>query len=677
MYCDEIERALDQAVGAQRVHHLRLVAGELEVEVELDVAERRPRRGGRGPPRASSRRRSGARGRGRARAASCCRPASGPGRTSNSIMSTPAASAASKDARVLPGAIRSAPLWPTRRSGAARVSSDIAGTSRSCGCRPPGPSSGSARRRRSAGTAARRGRRRAGGASGCRRVADCCMRGRAASTIATASSSLTLPAGRQGSIPASKQASAFHRFPIPATVRCCEHGVADRPRGVVLAQPPQVALVVELGGEDVGPEAGDALVEARPRLRHQLEHGAVELHDLGAARGAGRARRRGASASSAARARRRATSPSSAGASGSSARPRSAGTGACRGRPPRRPRGPPGAPASGRARSAGAGSRARRARGPPAPAGCGARRSGSCRPRACLPAYGGLQVRLINRRSTSQMRNRRPRLSLLGQFSLLSLLLIVGLGGVLATVLESQIEHRALANAEQIARVTAQVGVAPRLVRARPHAPAVAAAAVAARHRAAPGRPQRRRARAREDLQRARGPRLLRRPHADRRERVRARTSCARRSEAGSRSEVEHGTDDTGAGRQVLEVYTPLRLGTGAGVDGALEIYLSYDARRGRDQPREAHALPLPRHRPGAALRGAVPDRRPRVAAAAPPRPPRRPDRPAEPHALPRARRARDRGQRARSARSRCCSSTSIASRRSTTRSGTTTATSC
>ena len=62
------------------------------------------------------------------------------------------------------------------------------------------------------------------------------------------------------------------------------------------------------------------------------------------------------------------------------------------------------------------------------------------------------------------MRNRRPRLSFLGKFSLLSLLLIVGLGGVLAKVLESQIEQRALANAEQIARVTAQVGVAPRLV---------------------------------------------------------------------------------------------------------------------------------------------------------------------------------------------------------------------
>ena len=78
-----------------------------------------------------------------------------------------------------------------------------------------------------------------------------------------------------------------------------------------------------------------------------------------------------------------------------------------------------------------------------------------------------------------------------------------------------------------------------------------------------------------------------------------------------------------------------------------------------------------------AALRGAVPDRRSRLAAAAPPRPPRRPHRPAEPHALPRARRARDRGRAAGAPGRACCSSTSTASRRSTTRSGTTTATSC
>jgi hypothetical protein len=62
------------------------------------------------------------------------------------------------------------------------------------------------------------------------------------------------------------------------------------------------------------------------------------------------------------------------------------------------------------------------------------------------------------------MRLRGPRLSLLGQFSLLSLVLIAALGVVLATVLEGHIERQALENAEQIAQVTAQVGVAPQLV---------------------------------------------------------------------------------------------------------------------------------------------------------------------------------------------------------------------
>src|SRR5215210_8618601 len=73
-------------------------------------------------------------------------------------------------------------------------------------------------------------------------------------------------------------------------------------------------------------------------------------------------------------------------------------------------------------------------------------------------------VRAVNGRSPVQMRARGKRLSLLGQFSLLSLVLIAALGAVLATKLESQIERRALQNAEQLAWVTSQVGVAPHLV---------------------------------------------------------------------------------------------------------------------------------------------------------------------------------------------------------------------
>ena len=67
--------------------------------------------------------------------------------TSNSIMSTPCSSAASKLASVFPGATWSAPLWPTR------IRPDTRGTSRSCGCRRPGRGRGSWCR--SAGTAGR------------------------------------------------------------------------------------------------------------------------------------------------------------------------------------------------------------------------------------------------------------------------------------------------------------------------------------------------------------------------------------------------------------------------------------------------------------------------------------------------------------------------------------------
>jgi diguanylate cyclase (GGDEF)-like protein len=172
---------------------------------------------------------------------------------------------------------------------------------------------------------------------------------------------------------------------------------------------------------------------------------------------------------------------------------------------------------------------------------------------------------------------RRPRLSLLGQFSLLSLVLIGALGAVLATVLESQIEHRALANAEQIARVTAQVGVAPRLVSRD------------LTERLSPLRLSQIDTELRQSglgdvgFQRVKifNPRgdLV---YSDDRTLIGENelSSDKLRGALAGRlvSEVEQGTDHTGGGRQVLEVYTPLQLGAGAGIDGALEIYLSYDS---------------------------------------------------------------------------------------------------
>ena len=118
------ERALDQPVLAQRVDRALLVAGELEVDVELDAVERRSRE----VREALLERR---------RAVDVLvvvrqqQPALVLEQTSNSIMSTPCASAASNDAGVLPGTIRSAPLCPIR------LSADIVDTSMSSGCRRP------------------------------------------------------------------------------------------------------------------------------------------------------------------------------------------------------------------------------------------------------------------------------------------------------------------------------------------------------------------------------------------------------------------------------------------------------------------------------------------------------------------------------------------------------------
>jgi diguanylate cyclase (GGDEF)-like protein len=175
------------------------------------------------------------------------------------------------------------------------------------------------------------------------------------------------------------------------------------------------------------------------------------------------------------------------------------------------------------------------------------------------------------------MHLRRPRLSLLGQFSLLSLVLIVALGLVLATVLEDQIERRALENAEQLAQVTAQVGVAPQLVSrdlTRPMSKLRLSQIDTELRQSGLGSVGLKRVKifnTRADL-----------VYSDDRSLVgESELYSPRVREAlggGLVSKVEHGTNDDGAGRDVLEVYTPLRLGSGPGVNGALEIYLSYDA---------------------------------------------------------------------------------------------------
>ena len=221
-----------------------LVAGELEVDVELDVRERRRSTGARAPRRASARasigvlvvvgedqrrvaRRRAAWRAGR-RTRSCRRPPPARRRTTRGV---------------LPGAIRSAPLWPTR------LSADIPGTRRSCGCRPTGRAPGCVVAAARAGAAGpvvdllvARGCPRAGRLlhARARGVDD---RGRLlVGDVAGAAPRVDLRGAARLRPP---QVADAGDGPL------VEHGVADRARGVVLAQTAEEALVVELGGEDV------------------------------------------------------------------------------------------------------------------------------------------------------------------------------------------------------------------------------------------------------------------------------------------------------------------------------------------------------------------------------------------------------------------------------------------
>ena len=175
------------------------------------------------------------------------------------------------------------------------------------------------------------------------------------------------------------------------------------------------------------------------------------------------------------------------------------------------------------------------------------------------------------------MRLRRPRLSLLGQFSLLSLVLIVALGAVVGTKLEAQIEHRALENAEEFAWVTAQVGVARHLV---PRDLRTPMSQLRLSQLDAELRQSGLETVGLERVKIFNPSGIL--VYSDNRKLIgehEIRSEGVREALAGSTiSEIEHGNDDRGNGRQLLEVYTPLRLGADGDVDGALEVYLSYDA---------------------------------------------------------------------------------------------------
>ena len=286
------------------------------------------------------------RSRGRGRGVPCRRGARAARRTRP--CRTPAASAASKRRERVAGRDEVGALVADRASA-----SGIRGTSMSCGCRRPARGRGSARR--SAGTGGRRGRRSAGARVWLPSRADCCMRGRVRRTIAqrlvVADVAGRAATGRPRRRSSPRTSTGCR---CPAIVRWSSRASPIGARRVVLAQPAQEAALVELGGEDVGPEAGEALVEARAGRGHAAR-----------ARARRTARRRGRAARSTSHARRGERAPALTVAVDApraghaqvrvddAGRPRSAGTGACRGRRRPRPRARPAARASGRRRSAG------------------------------------------------------------------------------------------------------------------------------------------------------------------------------------------------------------------------------------------------------------------------------------------------------------------------------------
>src|ERR1700733_3098509 len=177
------------------------------------------------------------------------------GRTSNSIMSTPASTAASKLANVLPGAMWSAPLWPTRRSRGAigMVGGALVLTSRAPVRRPVGVALTARHDRRAAPRA-----RPAGVPVHTRLDGAVPERGRALHSRShcfddcrgfVVRDRIDTAPGIDPGLPAPL---SLPDVPDPGDVALVQQRVTEAPGLVVRAQPLEKALVVELVGQHVG-----------------------------------------------------------------------------------------------------------------------------------------------------------------------------------------------------------------------------------------------------------------------------------------------------------------------------------------------------------------------------------------------------------------------------------------
>ncbi|MGH2948910.1 MAG: putative bifunctional diguanylate cyclase/phosphodiesterase [Solirubrobacteraceae bacterium] len=168
-----------------------------------------------------------------------------------------------------------------------------------------------------------------------------------------------------------------------------------------------------------------------------------------------------------------------------------------------------------------------------------------------------------------------PRLSLLGRFCAMGLVVVAALGLAIGLVLKRQIEDRALERAVQHAEVLAQVGVQSHLKRDDLSWP------ISLRRLSQLDRLLQTGFLADSGLSRLKlfnrdgrlvysDDRTLLGDDASGNEHL--RTALA----GGVVRELEHGTDHAGSGERVLEVYVPVRSLPGGRPIGVLEIYMSY-----------------------------------------------------------------------------------------------------
>ena len=234
------------------------------------------------------------------------------------------------------------------------------------------------------------------------------------------------------------------------------------------------------------------------------------------------------------------------------------------------------------------------------------------------------------------MRQRGFRLSLLGRFSLLSLMALTALGVVVGLVLTSRIEHRAVTNATRLAVVMARTGAASALTPSDlrgPVSPRRAAELDRTLKRPLTGNGA---AIVKVYNEQGHG-RLRRQPRADRRTRARRGDQAARRQrrqrdgarDARQRQGRAHALRLPAAQRRGrspprrrVRAVPPLRPG------------------RRRDRARHPDPRADPDRRPAARLARPVPHRRQRIAPAAPPGPPGPPDQASQPRPAARRRRA-------------------------------------